>query len=279
MVQAKAAKAKARIKVGIGGWVFPPWRGVFYPSGLPQAQELSYASRHVTAIEINATFYGSQKPASFRRWYAETPDDFLFSVKGPRLATVRKVLAEVKPAVDRFFASGVLELKDKLGPILWQFAAFKRFDAGDFAAFLGFLPKEADGIKLRHVVEVRHESFATPEFIDLLRGAGVALAFVDGEDCPPHCDVTADFVYARLERAVESEPAGYPAKEFQTWAKRFQTWASGAVPDDVTHVHQDQPDRKGGRDCFVYFISGAKVRNPAAAQRMLAMLAMLAAQG
>ena len=275
MVRAKGVGAKAQIRVGIGGWVFPPWRGVFYPKGLPQAQELSHASRQVTAIEINATFYGSQKPASFRRWYSETPDDFVFSVKGPRLATIRKVLAEVKPSIDRFFSSGVLELKEKLGPILWQFAAFKRFEPADFAAFLDFLPHELDGLKLRHVVEVRHESFATPEFVELLRRHGVALALVDGEDRPVHCDITADFIYARLERAVEAEPAGYPAKDMKVWAKRFQTWAGGAVPSDVTHVHPDQPERKAGRDCFVYFISGAKVRNPAAAQRMLKVLADL----
>ena len=147
------------IRVGIGGWVFAPWRGAFYPSGLVQARELFHASRQVTAIEINGTFYGAQKPASFRRWHDETPDDFVFSVKGPRFVTHRRDLATAGPSVDRFFAGGVTELGTKLGPILWQFTPFMRFDQAAFAAFLALLPREIDGRALRHVVEVRHPSF------------------------------------------------------------------------------------------------------------------------
>jgi len=172
------------IRVGIGGWVFAPWRGTFYPEGLTQARELSYASRHVTSIEINGTFYGSQKPASFRRWRDETPDDFVFSVKGPRFATHRRVLAEAGSSIERFFASGVLELGDKLGPVLWQFPATMRFDEADFGQFLALLPPSLDGQALRDVVEVRHETFVVPAFIALLRGHHVAAALVDADTHP-----------------------------------------------------------------------------------------------
>src|SRR5689334_4404788 len=165
-----------RIRVGIGGWVFPPWRGVFYPQGLPQARELAHASRRVTAIEINGTFYGAQKPASFRRWHDETPDDFVFSLKGPRFATHRSDLAAAGPSIERFFASGVLELRDKLGPVLWQFAPRMTFENDNFSAFLGLLPRSLDNRTIRHVVEVRHPSFLSSAFIDLLRQHRVAVA-------------------------------------------------------------------------------------------------------
>ncbi|HEX9466492.1 MAG TPA: DUF72 domain-containing protein [Alphaproteobacteria bacterium] len=263
----------ADIKVGIGGWLFPPWRGVFYPPDLPRKDELAYASRHVTSIEINATFYGPQKPATFRRWYGETPAGFVFSLKGPRIATFRRVLAEVGPAVERFVGSGILELKEKLGPILWQFAGTKRLDEADFAAFLSLLPHERDGVSLRHVVEVRHETFATPRFVEMLRKAKVALAFVDDEDYPANYDLTGDFVYARLERSAAGEPSGYPRQAISTWVERFGTWSAGVAPKDAKHIHPDVLERKGGRDCFVYFISGAKERNPAAAQALLKRLA------
>src|SRR5215470_18536312 len=189
-----------QIRVGIGGSVFAPWRGTFYPKGLAQARELSYASGQLTAIEINGTFYGAQKPASFRRWYDDTPDDFVFSVKGPRYATHRKALGEAAPSIERFFNSGVLELGGKLGPVLWQFAPFTRFDAGAFEAFLALLPHKLDGRTIRHVVETPHASFASPAFIALLRKHGVAAALVDSEGRVPIPDVTADFVYARLRR-------------------------------------------------------------------------------
>jgi uncharacterized protein YecE (DUF72 family) len=263
----------ARIRVGVGGWVFPPWRGVFYPPGLAQARELEHASRRLTAIEINGTFYGAQKPESFRRWHDATPDDFMFSVKGPRFATHRRDLAAAGPSVERFLGGGVLELRDKLGPILWQFPPTTRFDEGGFEAFLALLPAERDGRKLRHVVEVRHESFATAAFIALLRRHQAAAALVDSDKHPMLADATADFVYARLRRTVASEPAGYPAAALDAWAERFRQWAAGSEPSDLPHCHPE-PASAAPRDCFVYFISGAKEHNPAAAEAMLQRLAV-----
>jgi uncharacterized protein YecE (DUF72 family) len=242
------------IRVGIGGWVFPPWRGVLYPPGLTQARELSHASRQVTAIEINGTFYGSQKPASFRRWHDDTPDDFVFSLKGPRFVTHRRDLGTAGPSLDRFFAGGVLELGAKLGPILWQFAPFLRFDEAAFAAFLELLPGAIDGRTLRHVVEVRHSSFAVPAFSDLLRRRQVAVALVDDEKYPMLDDITADFVYARLRLCTLEEPTGYSPAALDAWAERGRDWCAG------------------GRDCFIYFINGAKVRAPAAARALIERL-------
>ena len=242
------------IRVGIGGWVFPPWRGTFYPAGLPQAQELSHASRHLTAIEINGTFYNSGRPDSFKKWRKETPDGFVFSLKGPRFVTHRKELATAKDGLDLFFSRGVLELGDKLGPVLWQFAPFKPFEAEDFAAFLDLLPREIGGRQIRHLVEVRHQSFRTPEFTDLLRQHRVAVATVHDEKFPAFDDVTADFVYLRLRCCVEDEPSGYPEAELDRWAEH----ARGHAAD--------------GRDVFLYFINGAKVRAPAAAQALIARI-------
>jgi uncharacterized protein YecE (DUF72 family) len=243
------------IRVGIGGWVFAPWRGAFYPPGLTQARELSHASRQVSAIEINGTFYGSQKPASFRRWHDETPDDFVFSLKGPRFVTHRRDLATAGPSIERFFASGVLELAGKLGPILWQFAPFRHFDEAAFAAFLELLPRAIDGRALRHVVEVRHASFATAAFADLLRRHGVAVALVDDEKYPAIDEITAEFVYARLRRCSLDEPVGYSPQALDLWAVRARDGCAA------------------GRDVFVYFINGAKIRAPAAAQALIALLA------
>lgn len=248
-------KAAPRIRVGIGGWVYPPWRGVFYPPGLPQARELAHASRQVTAIEINGTFYGAQKPASFRRWYSETPEDFVFSLKGPRYATHRNDLAAAAPSIERFFGSGVLELREKLGPVLWQFAPWMPFDEGGFGAFLELLPRQRDGRAIRHVVEVRHRSFVSPAFADLLRRHRVALALVDDENYPAFDEVTADFVYARLRRCAEGESTGYAADALDGWMERFRELSA-----------------QSGRDCFVYFINGAKIRAPAAAQALLQRL-------
>jgi uncharacterized protein YecE (DUF72 family) len=239
------------IRVGIGGWVFPPWRGTFYPAGLPQAQELSHASRHLTAIEINGTFYNSGRPDSFKKWRKVTPDGFVFSLKGPRFVTHRKELATAKDGLDLFFSRGVLELGDKLGPVLWQFAPFKPFEAEDFAAFLDLLPREIGGRQIRHLVEVRHQSFRTPEFTDLLRQHRVAVATVHDEKFPAFGDVTADFVYLRLRRCVEDEPTGYSEAELDRWAEHARGHAAE------------------GRDVFLYFINGAKVRAPAAAQALI----------
>ncbi len=220
---------EAGIRVGIGGWVFPPWRGVLYPAGLVQSRELAYASRQVTAIEINGTFYGSQKPESFRRWRDETPEDFIFSLKGPRFVTHRRDLATAGPSIERFLASGVLELRDKLGPILWQFAPFLRFDEKGFGDFLALLPNEAEGRTLRHVVEVRHPSFAAPAFFALLRQHKAAVAQVDDEKLPLLTEITADFVYARLRRCSLDEPAGYTSEALDAWAGRARDWANSGT--------------------------------------------------
>ena len=202
-----------QIRVGIGGWNFEPWRGVFYPKGLAQAKELAYAASHLTSIEINSTFYGSQKPESFRKWASAVPDGFVFSVKGPRFATNRRVLAEAGDSIKRFLNSGVLELHDRLGPMLWQFAPTKKFDAADFGKFLELLPEKADGRALRHVVEVRHASFCTPEFIALARRFGTPVVFTDHATYPSLADATGNFIYARLQKGKDSIPTAYPPKE------------------------------------------------------------------
>jgi uncharacterized protein YecE (DUF72 family) len=260
------------IRVGIGGWVFEPWRGVFYPPGLAQAKELAHASRNVTSIEINGTFYGTQKPTSFRKWAQETPNDFVFSLKGPRYATNRSRLSEAAPSIERFFSSGVTELGQKLGPILWQFAPNKRFDRDDFGAFLDLLPAKVDGQTIRNAVEVRHASFATPEFTSLLKKRGVAVVFADSDDYPAFADVTGDFIYARLQRTVDDEPHGYSPQDLDAWVERFGTWSAGGRPADLPSIEPDHPTAKTKRLCFVYFISGAKVRNPAAAMALIERL-------
>jgi uncharacterized protein YecE (DUF72 family) len=254
------------IRVGIGGWTYAPWRGVFYPKGLPQARELEHASEKLTSIEINGTFYGTQKPASFRRWAEETPDDFVFSLKGPRYATHRRALAEAGESIERFFASGVLELKDKLGPVLWQLPT-KAFNADDFAAFLALLPPARDGRPIRHAVEVRHASFVTSDFVTLLRKHSVAPVLVDSDKHPMIADVTTDFIYARLQRTSEKVKTGYPPAALDDWAKRVQAWAGGGAPDDLSTI-AGPAHSKGKRDVFIYMISGAKVRAPAAAMAL-----------
>jgi uncharacterized protein YecE (DUF72 family) len=259
------------IRVGIGGWVFKPWRGTFYPDKLPQARELAHASRAVTTIEINGTFYGSQKPASFRRWADETPEDFVFSLKGPRFTTHRGVLAEAGPSVERFFGSGVLELKDKLGPVLWQLPPTKAFEPADFAAFLALLPQSLEGRAIRHVVEAKHDSFRVPEFVELMRKFSVAIALIDSESHPPIADVTADFVYARLQRTAEEIATGYGEGDLAVWAKRARAFEAAGAPADLSTLAPAAPTN-GKRDVFIYMISGAKVRAPAAAQALLAAL-------
>jgi uncharacterized protein YecE (DUF72 family) len=251
--------------------VYAPWRGTFYPKGLPQARELAHASRALTTIEINGTFYRTQKPESFRKWADETPDDFVFALKGPQFATNRSVLAEAGPSIERFFASGVLELKAKLGPVLWQMAPYKQFEPEDFAAFLALLPQRIDGKTIRHVVEVRHESFASPAFIELLRSASVATVLVDSARHPMIGDVTSDFIYARLQRTEDQVATGYNAAALDQWARRARAWAEGGAPDDLPTVASKAPV-KTRRDVFIYMISGAKVRAPAAAMALIARL-------
>jgi uncharacterized protein YecE (DUF72 family) len=259
------------IRVGIGGWVFAPWRGEFYPKGLPQARELEFASRKLTTIEINGTFYATQKPESFRKWAAETPDDFVFSVKGPRFTTHRRVLAEAGESIERFFASGVLELKEKLGPILWQCHPSKKFEEDDFAAFLAQLPQRLDGMAIRHAVEVRHESFLNASFIEILREFSVAVAVVESDKHPLIADVTSDLIYVRLQRTSEAVTTGYPPGALDAWAKRARDWANGGVPDDLSTILGPSPAQLT-RNVFIYMISGAKVRAPAAALALIEKL-------
>ncbi|MDB5624502.1 MAG: uncharacterized protein JWR73_304 [Tardiphaga sp.] len=265
---AKKPTKSGRIHVGIGGWTFAPWRGVFYPAKLTQAKELSYAASKLTAIEINGTYYGSQKPESFRKWASEVPDGFVFSVKGPRFATNRKVLAEAGESVARFYDSGVTEMGDRLGPVLWQFAPTKKFDAEDFGAFLALLPRQRDGLTLRHVVEVRHDSFCVPEFVALLRKHNVAVVYAEHATYPAIADVTSDFVYARLQTGSDEVKTCYPPKVLDAWAKRLALWATGAAPDDLPMVG-DKPAKKQPRDVFCYLIHEGKVNAPAGAMALI----------
>jgi uncharacterized protein YecE (DUF72 family) len=259
------------IRVGIGGWTYEPWRGAFYPAGLRQADELAHASRELTSIEVNGTFYRTQSPASFRKWAQETPDNFVFALKGPRYATNRNQLAEAGPAIERFVASGVSELGPKLGPLAWQFAPTKKFDPEDFEAFLSLLPASVDGLRLRHAVEVRHDSFRDPAFVALARRYSVAIVYADHGTYPAIADVTADFVYARLMGCIEEQAAGYAPEALDGWAKRVETWADGGEPADLPRV-DPSAGPAAPRDCFVYFISGAKVRAPAAAKALIQRL-------
>lgn len=255
------------IRVGIGGWTYEPWRGVFYPKGLAQSRELEHASRAVTSIEINGTYYSTQKPESFRKWAKETPDDFVFSVKAIRFATNRRVLADAGSSVDKFLASGITELGKKLGPILWQFMPTKKFDVEDFGAFLSHLPNTADGLKLRHAVEVRHESFVTKEFVALARKHNVAIVLADSAKYPMIADITADFVYARLQQADAKVATGYTSAVIKKWAGLAKTWEGGGEPKDLPVLSAAPKTKK--RDVFIYMINGAKERAPAAAMALL----------
>ena len=241
------------IRIGVGGWTFPPWRGPFYPKGLAQSRELGFASRALSSIEINGTYYSTFKPESWRKWRDETPDGFVFSVKASRFCTNRKILAEAGESVDRFIGQGLTELGDKLGPINWQFMATKKFDPVDFDAFLALLPKEKDGRALRHAVEVRSPTFATPAFYDLARKHGVAIVYAKDEDFPEIDENTAGFTYARLMASQDELERGVTDKELGGFARQARAWA-----------------KRG--DVFCYFISGAKVRNPAAAQALIKAL-------
>lgn len=269
---AKTGAAKpGAIRIGIGGWTFAPWRGVFYPDKLAQAKELSYAASRLTSIEINGTYYGSQKPESFRKWAREVPDGFVFSLKGPRFATNRRVLAEAGDSVKRFYDSGVLELGDRLGPVLWQFAPTKKFDEADFGAFLELLPRELDGRALRHVVEVRHDSFCTPAFIALLRRFATPVVYAEHATYPAIADIAGDFVYARLQKGHDDVPTCYPPKALDAWAKRLATWAAGGAPDDLARISAE-PAKKAPRDVFAYLIHEGKVRAPAGAMELIKRL-------
>jgi uncharacterized protein YecE (DUF72 family) len=262
----------ARIRVGIGGWNYEPWRDTFYPPGWPAEHELSYASSALGVIEINSTYYGTQKPASFAKWREQTPDDFVFSVKASRFATNRRVLAEAGESIDKFVGSGLAELGPKLGPLVWQFATTKRFEAADFGAFLERLPTSVDGLPLRHVLDVRHESFLCPEYLALARKHRAATVFTDSDEYPSFADVTGDFVYARLMRTVPEQPTGYTPKALDAWAERARAWAAGGEPADLSRV-APVGAKSGPRDVFAFFISGAKERAPAAALGLIERLA------
>ena len=265
------SKTSGEICVGIGGWTFAPWRGgAFYPKGHAQARELQYAGRAVTTIEINGTFYSTQKPASFRKWADDTPDDFVFSIKAHRLATNRRVLAEAAPSIEKFIGSGLSEMKSKLGPILWQFAHHKKYEPEDFEAFLALLPKSVDGLKLRHAVEPRHESFVVPEFVALARKYNVAIVYAHHEKYPAIADVTSDFVYARLQQSAPNVETGYTTAAIKKWAECAREWADGKTAKDLPQI--GIPQKPTPTDVFFYFISGAKERNPAAAQALIKQL-------
>ncbi|MZQ89780.1 DUF72 domain-containing protein [Frigidibacter albus] len=245
------------IRIGIGGWVFAPWRGSFYPEGLPQKAELAHASRQLTSLEVNGTFYRTQTPETFQHWHDAAPEDFVFALKAPRYATNRKGLAEAGESIQRFMGSGLTRLHTKLGPINWQFAPNKRFDPEDLAAFLHLLPDSADGLPLRHALELRHESFQDPgiaaEAAALAKARNVALVVAGDSPYPRIEEPTADFVYARIMGTEDTHPLGYTPKALDAWAAQARDWAST-------------------RDVYLYVISGAKARNPAAARALITRL-------
>lgn len=265
------ARSEGQVRVGIGGWTFAPWRGTFYPDKLVQRRELEYASRQLTTIEVNGTFYGAQKPATYAKWRAETPDGFVFSLKAPRYVTDRRVLADAGRAIADFVHGGLSELGDRLGPINWQFPPHKPFEPADFARFLEQLPRDLDGQPLRHVVEVRHPGFACIEFVELVRRHGVAIVFTDSPKYPSFADLGADFVYARLMRSEAECATGYAPSALDAWATRARAWADGGEPADLPRVAASMPPA-GSRDVYLYFISAAKQRNPAAAMALIERL-------
>lgn len=262
------SESALRTRIGIGGWNFEPWRNNFYPMDLPHRLELEYASRHVTAIEINSTYYGMQKPATFAKWRDATPDGFMFSLKASRYATNRSVLADVGDSISRFIDSGISELGNKLGPIVWQFAPTKQFNAEDFEAFLALLPDRVDSRRLRHVVDVRHDSFLTSDFLALVRKYKVATVFTDSPDYPSFADITGDFVYARLMCSDAKLKDGYSPQSLDAWTTRTTTWARGKQPIDLPYV-ENALDDEVARDVFVFFINGAKEKAPAAAMALM----------
>ena len=239
--------SEGKIRIGIGGWTYPPWRGSFYPKDLPQRRELEYASRQFGAIEINATFYGRQSPKSWAAWEKEAPDGFEFAIKGSRYVVTRPKLADAEEGLGVYFAQGMAALGPKLGPILWMLAARRKFDREDIAAFFKLLPPKLDGTPLRHVIEPRHESFRDEQFFDLCREHDVAIVFGDDDEFPCIDADTASFAYARLQRMRENVPTGYDDVALKAFAAKAREWS------------------KDGRDAYIFMINGAKVRAPAAA--------------
>jgi uncharacterized protein YecE (DUF72 family) len=263
-----ASGGKVFFRIGIGGWTYKPWRGTFYPAGLSQKRELEYAASQLTSIEINGTFYGAQKPESFMKWHEETPADFVFSVKAPRFATNRKVLSEASESIERFFTGGIMELKHKLGPVNWQFPPTKKFDPVDFEGFLKLLPRQVESQRIRHVVEVRHESFKTTEFIDMAREYGIAIALAGDSKYVQIADITADFIYARIMGTCESSPDGYSEAELDRWAERAKSLAKGVTPKGLETIAPQQEVRPV-KEVYLYVISGYKQLNPAAAKALI----------
>jgi uncharacterized protein YecE (DUF72 family) len=262
--------AAGKIRIGVGGWSYAPWRQTFYPEGVAQKGELAYASSRLTAIEINATFYRSQKPQTYAGWRNAVPDGFVFALKAPRYATNRKLLAEAGESVHRFAEGGLAELGPKLGPLLWQLAPTKRFDPEDIAAFLALLPGEASGLRLRHAIEVRHATFRCPEMVELARRHGVAIVWAADSKYPEIADQTADFAYVRLMGTREGEPLGYDAAGLDRRAEQLRALASGASPEGV-ELLAASAERKP-RDVFCFVISGHKASNPAAAMALIERL-------
>jgi uncharacterized protein YecE (DUF72 family) len=261
--------AAGRIRAGVGGWTFEPWRGVFYPKGLRQSDELDYASRHLTAIEINGTYYSTFKPDSFAKWRAATPDGFKFSVKASRFCTNRKVLAEMGKALEVFLNQGLVELGDRLGPVLWQFMGTKKFEPEDFEGFLELLPDRLEGLPLAHVVEPRHASFKDPAFVALCRKYKVAICLAEHATYPMIPDVTGDVVYARLQAGSDEIETAYAPADLDRWAERLSAYAAGETPAELPAVDPATPAPKAPREVFAFFIHEGKVRAPAAAMALL----------
>ena len=274
----------ADLRVGISGWTYPPWRKNFYPSDLAQSRELEYASRQVNSIEINGTFYALQRPTSFRKWYEQTPDDFVFSVKAGRYMTHVRRLYDMESPLSNFFASGILELKEKLGPILWQFPPSMIYDPERFERFFKLLPRDSRSAarmakkhspwmrwadtdahgsnRIRHAVEIRNKSFETREFVSQLRSHDVALVFADTSGKWPYFeDVTSDFIYIRLHGKGELYVGGYDRDSLESWARKIERWSSGSQPSDAHTVLNTKPSRIH-RDVFVYFDNDVKVHAP-----------------
>jgi uncharacterized protein YecE (DUF72 family) len=284
-----------RTRIGISGWTYKPWRGRFYPAGLPQKRELGFAAARFATIEINGTFYGLQRPSSFAAWADETPEDFVFAVKGSRYITHFLRLKDVATPLANFIASGLLRLGPKLGPILWQLPPRTRFDPERLEPFLAALPRDTAAAleiarrhdarvagrawlaidrrrPMRHALEVRHDSFRDPAFVRLLRRHRVALVCADAVDWPLLMDLTADFVYVRLHGSEELYASGYDDDALDTWAARVAAWADGREPADVERVMGPCRPRKSGRDVYVYFDNDIKVRAPADAAALAARL-------
>jgi uncharacterized protein YecE (DUF72 family) len=265
-----APRAIDGIRVGIGGWTYAPWRDNFYPKGLVQRRELEYASRHVSAIEINGTWYGAQKPPTYAKWRDETPEGFVFSAKAPQRITMARALAKTGAQVEDFLG-GIATLGDKLGPIVWQFEKGRRVDRDELAEFVDLLPRELEGRRLRHVLDVRDPTVIDVDFLALARRHGLGTVFTDSVEHPSFADVTTDFVYARLMRSRSEVGTGYPDDELDGWMQRARQWAAGEDPADLPRIAPPQGEPRP-RDVFVYFISAAKERNPAAAMALLRRL-------